>query len=114
LLPHLAGPLGIGVGLGLGLQASIASAPGRPVRDRGRGRGRATGFDCFRTWQALALGTVPLVVDSGSFDARLLHGTGPQLIPSPDELTPDSLGALLAGLRDPAPHAPHVEMAHWR
>ena len=72
------------------------------------------GFDCFRTWQALALGTVPLVVDSGSFDARLLHGTGPQLIPSPDELTPDSLGALLAGLSDPAPHAPHVEMAHWR
>ena len=72
------------------------------------------GFDCFRTWQALALGTVPLVVDSGSFDARLLHGTGPQLITSPDELTPDSLGALLAGLSDPAPHAPHVEMAHWR
>jgi len=54
------------------------------------------------------------VVGSGCFDTRLLHGTGPERIPPPDELTPDGLATLLGGLRDPAPHAPRVEMAHWR
>ena len=36
------------------------------------------------------------------------------LIPPPEALSPDGLGSLLQGLCDPAPHAPRVEMGHWR
>merc|ERR1712232_1269475 len=63
------------------------------------------GFDCFRTWQALALGTVPLVVDQFGFDPRLYADNGPVCVPSPDALTPEKLSDLLESLRDPKDYA---------
>ena len=36
------------------------------------------GYDCCRTWQAVAVGTVPLVVNDAAFDQRLHMGLGPQ------------------------------------
>ena len=58
------------------------------------------GHDCFRTWQFLVVGTMPLVAHDAAFDARLLDA-GPVGIPAPEDLTPASLAALLAGLRPP-------------
>jgi hypothetical protein len=69
------------------------------------------GFDCFRTWQALAVGTVPLVVDDPAFDDRLLR-LGPKAIVPANELTPPRLQALLETLEPPDTCA--VELAHWR
>tara|TARA_B110001452_G_scaffold89906_1_gene73828 strand:+ start:3025 stop:3444 length:420 start_codon:yes stop_codon:yes gene_type:complete len=73
------------------------------------------GYDCFRTWQALAVGTVPLVVRDERFDLRLIDGTGPEALPPPQELTPAALEELLGQLSAPPPHvAARLEMAHWR
>eukprot|EP00966_Prymnesium_polylepis_P237853 5500857-Prymnesium_polylepis.1 len=72
------------------------------------------GFDCFRTWQALAVGTVPLVVMDSGFDHRLLEDTGPAYISPPESLSVEHLEQLIDGLRDPVAHAPQLEMAHWR
>lgn len=80
---------------------SVLSPPGR-------------GYDCYRTWQALALGTVPLVCFSTSFDQRLYEGSGPEYIPPPDKLTPDILQDLLTGLCDPIRHAGHIEVDFWK
>lgn len=60
------------------------------------------GFDCFRTWQALAVGTVPLVAADAHFDGSLLRRAGAVELPPPEELTPTLLSALLAQLVDPA------------
>ena len=68
------------------------------------------GFDCFRTWQALALGSVPLVPRDQAFDPRL-HELGPAAIPPPEELTVAGLRALLDGLRPPAQGA--VDLSYW-
>merc|ERR1712217_944545 len=46
------------------------------------------GHDCFRTWQAIAVGTVPLVVNDPSFDPRLYDHCGACLMPSIEMLTP--------------------------
>ena len=40
------------------------------------------GYDCFRTWQALAVGTVPLVPEDPAYDARLLE-LGQRRLPPP-------------------------------
>ena len=73
------------------------------------------GYDCFRTWQALAVGTVPLVLRDERFDGRLLHGTGPVCLPPPEELSPAALGTMLDGLAEPSARASaQLEMAHWR
>ncbi|CAJ1362550.1 unnamed protein product [Effrenium voratum] len=61
------------------------------------------GYDCGRTWQTLALGTVPLVVCEPTFDQRL-HADGPRFIPGCEELSPEALAELLAQLSDPAEH----------
>merc|ERR1712228_1150724 len=67
---------------------SVLSLPGR-------------GYDCCRTWQTIAVGSVPLVFNDAKFDQRLHHDTGPRYIPSVDELSPTSLAIVLAGLGDP-------------
>ena len=69
------------------------------------------GHDCFRTWQALCVGTVPLVVDDPAFDDGLL-ALGPVVIPSPSNLTPEALRGLLASLKPPDEAA--VGMDYWK
>ena len=68
------------------------------------------GHDCFRTWQALAVGTTPLVPCDDTFDARLNHA-GPIVLPAPDDLTPAKLKTLLEALTPPDQRA--VRMSHW-
>jgi hypothetical protein len=60
------------------------------------------GYDCFRTWQALAVGAAPLVVDDPTFDRRLFHGTGAACVPALACLTAASLADVLDALADPA------------
>jgi hypothetical protein len=74
------------------------------------------GYDCFRTWEALGLGTAPLVVRDEHFDCeRLFGGTGVAFMPPPEELTPARLADVLAELRDPAPLAARaLSMRRWR
>mmetsp|Transcript_73697 Transcript_73697/g.216274 ORF Transcript_73697/g.216274 Transcript_73697/m.216274 type:complete len:345 (+) Transcript_73697:233-1267(+) len=80
---------------------SVLSPPGR-------------GYDCGRTWQAVAVGTVPLVVEDPAFDQRLHVGVGPEFLPSPEMLTPASLEIVLSELRDPAEHAEHLDVRYWK
>ena len=69
------------------------------------------GHDCFRTWQALSVGTVPLVVEDPNFESGLL-GLGPVALPPPHELTPAAVRELLERL-DP-PDTRVVGMGYWR
>ena len=76
------------------------------------------GYDCFRTWEALALGTVPLVVRDETFDQRLFEGSGAAFMPRPEELAgpegPARLARVLEGLEDPAPCGQVLRMSRWR
>jgi hypothetical protein len=72
------------------------------------------GFDCFRTWQALSVGTVPLVAAEPRYDERLYAETGVVVLPRPDELTASRLEELLAKLQHPGPYAHRLEVGYWR
>jgi hypothetical protein len=72
------------------------------------------GYDCYRTWQALAVGCVPLVTLDSAFDARLVEGSGPEFIPRPEDLTPEALAAVLSRLSDPSRFAAKLEIGYWR
>ena len=89
----------------LATHQAVLSPPGR-------------GYDCFRTWEALALGTVPLVVRDEAFDQRLFEGTGAAFMPLPEELVgpegPALLARVLGRLEDPAPHRQLLRMSRWR
>merc|ERR1712151_821082 len=69
----------------LGRYRAVLSPPGR-------------GYDCCRTWEALCLGPVPLVVKDDVFDERLFLGTEAAYIPRPMDLTPEILRELLDSL----------------
>ena len=72
------------------------------------------GYDSFRTWQAVALGTVPLVTVDAAFDARLYEDRGPVVVPRPEDLTPDRLREILAAASPPtAAHISALTMEHW-
>ena len=43
------------------------------------------GFDCFRTWEALAVGTIPIVHNHSEYDARLFESTDSWVVSSPEE-----------------------------
>jgi hypothetical protein len=72
------------------------------------------GYDCFRTWQTLAVGSIPLVMRDTKFDDRLFHESGAAFIPEASELTPTVLAALLDSLRDPAVHEDFLMLDNWR
>jgi hypothetical protein len=73
------------------------------------------GYDTFRTWQAVALGTVPLVTFDATFDQRLFERTGAVSIPRPEQLSPAGLAEKLASLVQPSLEcATMTEMRHWR
>mmetsp|Transcript_104840 Transcript_104840/g.291990 ORF Transcript_104840/g.291990 Transcript_104840/m.291990 type:complete len:431 (+) Transcript_104840:185-1477(+) len=71
------------------------------------------GHDCYRTWQAISVGTVPLVTYDEHFDPRLYEGVGPRFIPKPDDLTPDCLEQLLSQITDPAGMQERLEVQYW-
>ena len=73
------------------------------------------GYDCFRTWQALAVGSIPMVVKDDDFDPRLFEESGACYIPKPAALTPLILAELLDGLHDPAPaHGNKSQLDWWQ
>jgi len=73
-----------------------------------------SGYDCFRTWQVLAVGAVPLIVHDPAFDLRLFDDTGAVFAPSLSELTPESLASVLGTVVDPATCAEDsVELESW-
>lgn len=59
------------------------------------------GFDCYRTWQAIAVGTAPIVVEDATFDMRLFSDWGLPAVPVADCLTPGSLELALGSATDP-------------
>lgn len=74
-----------------------------------------SGYDCLRTWQAVAVGSVPLIVRDDAFDARLFDGTGAVALPRPEQLTAEALGLLLETIqRPPAGCADLLTMSHWK
>lgn len=44
------------------------------------------GYDCFRTWEALSVGTIPIVHDDGIHDIRLFDGTPVWITNSTEEV----------------------------
>jgi len=79
---------------------SVLSPPGR-------------GYDCGRTWQALAVGSVPLVVEDAMFDQRIHVDVGTEYIPRPEQLTPGILEQLLSSFTDPARYFAHLQVRSW-
>jgi hypothetical protein len=79
---------------------SVLSPPGR-------------GYDCFRTWEALAVGSVPLVVDEPPYCSQVLIESGAAYIPRPEELTPALLQAHLEQLADPRQLAERLQVTYW-
>merc|ERR1712039_671113 len=80
---------------------SVLSPPGR-------------GYDCGRTWQALSVGTVPLVVEDVMFDQRVHTTSGAEFIPHPEQLTAEKLKQLLSGLQDPGRFVEKLDVANWK
>eukprot|EP00759_Apiculatamorpha_spiralis_P042666 PhF_6_TR40565/c0_g1_i1/m.60822 len=72
------------------------------------------GYDCGRTWQTVAIGSVPLVINDPQYDDRLYHGLGPVVIPNPEVLTPALLESLLCSLEDPEQYANVVTLEYWK
>lgn len=72
------------------------------------------GYDCFRTWEALAVGSVPLVMNDALFDQRLFENTGAQYIPPPHELTPQKLEVMIRTLENPVKYADKLHTDYWR
>lgn len=71
-------------------------------------------YDCFRTWEAMAVGTVPLVTKSADFDMRLFDNTAARFIPEPPQLTPKILADLLDSLEDPALSYDNITSKYWQ
>lgn len=72
------------------------------------------GYDCFRTWQALAVGTTPLLPRYAAYDARIFD-IGPARLPPPEALTPQALDTLLGSLKEADSQAVFLEYwaARW-
>jgi hypothetical protein len=86
----------------MGRHQSVLSPPGK-------------GYDCYRTWQVLGVGSVPLVVRDDAFDYdQFFRNAGAAYIPRPEELSPDVLSQVLGGLKDPVVCAKVLEVEHWR
>jgi len=71
------------------------------------------GHDCWRTWEALTVGSVPLVLKDTDFDQRIFKDNGVQIIPSLGQLTPVVLEDMLAQLCDPAQYNDRLQPEYW-
>jgi len=72
------------------------------------------GYDCYRTWEALMIGSVPLVMADSKYDQRLFEDSGAVVIPAPFELTPEKLEKILNELPDPAPFRNKLSVKWWK
>ena len=70
------------------------------------------GFDTFRLWESLAVGAVPIVVNTTllGFDPRLYHGTSAWVVSSPQEIV-DGFASRLDLREKPLP--PCVTTRYW-
>jgi len=73
------------------------------------------GYDCFRHYDALAVGTVPLLLRRGEYPQhlQLLESAGASFIDPPNELTPGKLEKLLSVIQDPTPGRQLLSMNEW-
>ncbi|CAJ1362015.1 unnamed protein product [Effrenium voratum] len=55
------------------------------------------GFDCTRTWEALAVGSMPLVAESKTFDPRIYDAARIRRIAGAAELSAETLAEILRG-----------------
>ena len=74
---------------------------------------RGNGLDCFRTWEALALGTIPIVKKSGPFDA-IYEGLPVLLVSRWEEVTLELLEKTLQEWRHRRfPNLKSISVAGW-
>lgn len=75
------------------------------------------GFDCWRTWEALAVGSVPLIdVDEmyrNELDLRLYEETG-AVMASLEKMTPRYLRRLISKLQDPRKFSDTLKTDTWK
>ena len=76
------------------------------------------GFDAFRTWEALAVGVVPIVLNASAlgFDTRLYDGTAAWVVSSAQEVVDGFASRLRHQAREqPLDHraTPVVTVSYW-
>lgn len=75
------------------------------------------GFDCWRTWEALAVGSAPLIdVDESirkDLDLRLYEETG-AVMASLKQMTPRYLRGLISNLQDPRKFSDALKIDNWK
>mmetsp|Transcript_2614 Transcript_2614/g.4405 ORF Transcript_2614/g.4405 Transcript_2614/m.4405 type:complete len:281 (+) Transcript_2614:1-843(+) len=75
------------------------------------------GFDTFRTWEALAVGSAPLidvdVTKTNELDLRLYEETG-AVMASLKQMTPSYLRELISNLQDPRKFADALKIDNWK
>jgi hypothetical protein len=47
---------------------------------------RGIGYDCFRHWQVLSAGSIPIIPIEDDFDMRLFNGTSTWLVRTPEDV----------------------------
>lgn len=70
------------------------------------------GYDCTRSWEAISVGSTPLILKNPAFDQRIYVKSNVQCIPSPEELTPAVVQEVLEGLNAPA-EAGQLDVQAW-
>lgn len=70
------------------------------------------GYDCTRTWEALAMGSIPVILRDENFDMRIYQQASVRTLPPPEELTPDVLAQLLSTKATPVDTRP-LQVHYW-
>ena len=85
----------------LGRHRCVLSPPGK-------------GYDCTRTWESLAMGSMPLILRDETFDMRIYDKASIRSIPPPEDLTPDCLAELLSDTKaTESIDTSHLWVQHW-
>ena len=73
------------------------------------------GYDAFRTWETLAMGSIPVVVVLPWMDQRLFDGFPVVRLPHNfSKITPSYLGQLLEEAKAPKEPIPGLYVTHWQ
>lgn len=62
---------------------------------------RGIGYDCFRHWQVLSAGSIPIIPIEEDFDLRVFNGTTAWLVRSPEEVVEGFRARLPAAMKPP-------------